>query len=289
MIYKIGDFSRLCRVTVRTLRYYDEIGLLKPVRVDQNTGYRYYSIEQLPKLNRIVMLKGLGLSLDDINGLLHNGMPVDHIRQLLQVKKSEIQDRMNQDSGKLRQVEVWLDKISKEGLMPTEMYIQRKYVLALRVISKREIGTYEETTAKLIDELRQQLNQPENQETVKVIGPVMGLFHDDEYKEKDADIEVALPISGKISVNEASIEVKTIPECEVISVVHKGAYYNMDKAYAQIFEYAEEHSLKLVTPLRELYIKYVGEVPEDELLTEIQFPFKESMPYLKENREQNRI
>lgn len=285
MVYKIGDFSRLCRVTVRTLRYYDEIGLLKPVRVDQITGYRYYSIEQLPKLNRIIMLKGIGLSLDDINGLLHNGIPVDYLRQLLQVKKSEIQERVNQDSGRLRQVEVWLDKIGKEGLMPTDIYIQRKYVPALRVISKREIGTYEETTAKLLDELRQQINRQENQETVKITGPVMGLFYDDEYKEKDADIEVALPISGEISVNEVYIEVKTLPKCEVISAIHKGSYYNMDKAYAQIFEYAEEHSLKLVMPLRELYLKYVGEVPEDELLTEIQFPFKQSMPYLKENRE----
>ncbi len=279
MIYKIGDFSRLCRVTVRTLRYYDEIGLLKPVKVDQFSGYRYYSIEQLPKLNRIIMLKGIGLSLDDISGLLHNGMPVEYLRQLLQVKKSEIQERVNQDSGRLRQVEVWLDKISKEGIMPTDIYIQRKSVPALRVISKREIGTYEETPDKLMKELRHHIQPLEIKGSVTITGPVMMLSHDEEYKEKDADIEVALPISGEVSVNEALIEVKTLPKCEVISAIHKGSYYNMDKAYAQIFEYAEEHNLKLVTPLRELYLNEVGEVPEDELLTEIQFPFKESGTY----------
>lgn len=273
MIYKIGDFSRLCRVTVRTIRYYDEIGLLKPVRIDRVTGYRYYSIEQLPQLNRIIMLKGIGLSLDDIHGLLNDDMPVDYIRQLLQVKKSEIEERVNQDTGRLRQVEVWLDKISREGLIPTAPYIQRKTVAGLRVISRREIGTYQQTTAKLLAELRQQLDRPENRETVRVNGPVMGLFYDDEYKEEDADIEVALPISGEMPVTGAGFEVKTLPEIEVISAIHKGLDDTIGKVYARIMEYAEEHGLKLVTPLREVYLTYLEDALEEESLTEIQFPF----------------
>ena len=274
MLYKIGDFSRLCRVTVRALRYYDEIDLLKPVQVDQTTGYRYYSIDQLSKLNRIVMLKEMGLSLDDINRIMHDNIPVDYIRRLLQVKMAEIQERLNQDSGRLRKVEAWLSKINKEGLMQTDSYIQMKYIPELRVVSKREIGTYEETTAKLLNDLRQQINQLNNPETVKVTGPIIGLFYDDEYKEKDADIEIALPVSGEISINDAYIEVKTLPKCKVISATHLGPYYDMGKAYSQIFEYAEEHRLKLITPIRELYLKYVEEVPEDELLTEIQCPVK---------------
>jgi effector-binding domain-containing protein len=279
MLYKIGDFSRLCRVTVRALRYYDEIDLLKPVQVDQTTGYRYYSIDQLSKLNRIIMLKEMGLSLDDINRIMHDNIPVDYIRRLLQVKMAEIQERLNQDSGRLRKVEAWLSKINKEGLMPTDMYAQMKYIPELRVISKREIGTYEETTAKLLNDLRQQINQLNNPETVKVTGPIIGLFYDDEYKEKDADIEIALPVSGEISINDAYIEVKTLPKCKVISATHLGPYYDMGKAYSQIFEYAEEHGLKLITPIRELYLKYVEEVPEDELLTEIQCPFEDIYTY----------
>jgi len=286
MLYKIGDFSRLCRVTVRTLRYYDELGLLKPVRVDQSTGYRYYSIEQLPKLNRIVMLKGIGLSLDDINVLLHNEMPLDYIRQLLQVKKSEIQERVNQDSGRLRQVEVWLDKIGKEGLMPTDSNIQRKSIPELRVISKRETGTYKETTYKLYMELRQQLDRPENQETAKVTGPVTGLFYDDEYKEEDADIEIALPVSGEISVSDVSFEVKTLQKIEAVSAIHRGLDDSIGKTYAQIMEYAEEHKLDLVTPIRELYFTYLEEIPDDDAMTEIQFPIKEPALYSEGNKEQ---
>ncbi len=278
MLYKIGDFSRISRVTVRALRYYDEIDLLKPIQVDHTTGYRYYSIDQLPKLNRIVMLKEIGLSLEDIHGLLHNGPPLDYIRQLLQVKKSEIQERLNQDSGRLRQVEVWLEQVNKEGIVPTDTHIQKKSVKEIRVISKRELGTYQETTAKLYDELIEQLNRPENRDTVKITGPLIALFYDDEYKEEDADIEIALPISGDISVYETRIVVKTLPKVDVISTIHKGPNYNSDKAYIQIMEYAKEHNLKLLIPIREIYFTYLENIPEEELLTEIQFPFIESLP-----------
>jgi effector-binding domain-containing protein len=274
MILRIGDFSRLCRVTVRALRYYDEIGLLKPVKVDHLTGYRYYSIEQLPKLNRIIMLKSIGLSLEDIDGLLHNNMPVDHIRQLLQVKQAEIQNSLQEDYQKLQQVKVWLDKIRNEGTMPS-VDIHRKEVSALKVISKREIGTYTETPGKLKEELLQQLNKPENKESVSITGPMMMLSHDEEYKEKDADIEIAFPITGEVSINEPSSIVKTLPKCWVISGIHQGSYHNIDKIYAQIFEYLERQNLTLVTPIRELYLSGLEEVPERELLIEIQCPFKQ--------------
>ena len=106
-MFKIGDFSRLCRITVRTLRYYDEIGLLKPVKIDTFTGYRYYSVDQLPRLIRIAMLKSLGLSLDEIRELLDNNLPTGHIRQLLQVKRSEIKQRLNEDEDRLQENEEW--------------------------------------------------------------------------------------------------------------------------------------------------------------------------------------
>lgn len=69
-MYKVGDFAKVSRVSVKALRYYDERGLFKPVHVDQVNGYRYYSIDQLPRLNRILALKDLGLSLDQIGVIL---------------------------------------------------------------------------------------------------------------------------------------------------------------------------------------------------------------------------
>ena len=71
-MFKIGEFAQICRVTVRTLRYYDEIGLLKPAHVDPWTGYRYYARDQAARLNRILTLKDLGLSLEQVGPMLDN-------------------------------------------------------------------------------------------------------------------------------------------------------------------------------------------------------------------------
>ena len=85
---KIGDFARLAEVSIVTLRHYDEIGLLKPVSVDKFTGYRYYSIEQLPRLNRILALKDLGFSLEQISTML-NGISLEEMRGMLKLRHAE--------------------------------------------------------------------------------------------------------------------------------------------------------------------------------------------------------
>ena len=80
---RIGDFARLGQVSIVTLRHYDEIGLLKPVKVDNFTGYRYYSVGQLPRLNRILALKDLGFSLEQIEKVLNGGLTLDQLRSCL--------------------------------------------------------------------------------------------------------------------------------------------------------------------------------------------------------------
>jgi effector-binding domain-containing protein len=207
--------------------------------------------------------------------LVHNNIPVNHIRQLLQVKKTEIQERLDQDKRKLRQVDEWLDKINKDGIIPIVSGIQIKVVPALKVISKREIGTYGGTLLKLDEELMSVLNRRENQAGIVITGPVIMLSYDDEYKEKDADIEIAIPISGDITTDDPSIMIKILPEVRVISAIHKGPYSGIGKVYSQIFTYADENDLKLVTPDREIYLNKRNEISEEELLTEIQFPFKD--------------
>lgn len=79
---KIGDFARLCQVSVVTLRYYDEMGLLKPVKVDEFTGYRFYSASQLPRLNRILALKDLGFPLEQIKLMLAGDLSLEQLRSM---------------------------------------------------------------------------------------------------------------------------------------------------------------------------------------------------------------
>src|SRR3712207_3730687 len=108
---KIGDFSKLSQVTVKTLHHYDQLGLLKPVHVDRFTGYRYYAVEQLPRLNRILALKDLGLSLQQIAQLLADDLPASEIRGMLKLKQAEVQQQVVAEQARLARIEARLRQI----------------------------------------------------------------------------------------------------------------------------------------------------------------------------------
>ena len=104
-MFKIGDFSKICRVPVSALRYHADIGLLEPAQVDKFTGYRYYSLDQLPRLNRILALKDLGLSLEQITHILRADLPAEQIRGMLRLKQAEIRQQVEEAQTQLARVE----------------------------------------------------------------------------------------------------------------------------------------------------------------------------------------
>src|SRR5688572_1055977 len=93
-MFTVGEFSRLAQVSKRLLRYYDEIGLLKPIHIDEMTGYRYYSADQMSQLNRILALKDLGLSLEQIQRILRDNVSTEEIQGMLLLKKAEIEQQL---------------------------------------------------------------------------------------------------------------------------------------------------------------------------------------------------
>src|SRR3954468_10194890 len=109
-MFKIGDFSKLSLVSVRTLRHYDELGLLKPDSVDKFTGYRYYSGQQLSRLNRILALKDLGLSLDQIAQIFKEGLTSDQIKGMLKLKRVELRQQIRDEQFRLERIETWLER-----------------------------------------------------------------------------------------------------------------------------------------------------------------------------------
>src|SRR5689334_3117200 len=98
-MFKIGDFSRLSRVTVKALRFYDEMGLLKPCQVDEFTGYRYYAADQLPRLHRILALKDLGFTLEQIRELLQKNVGPNELRTALDAKRCEVRRRVREEEA----------------------------------------------------------------------------------------------------------------------------------------------------------------------------------------------
>jgi len=115
---KIGEFSRLSQVTIKTLHHYDELGLIKPVHIDPATNYRFYEVEQLPRIHRIMALKEMGLSLEQIGLMLEKELPTDEIRGMLHFKQAEIHQEMREAQRQLSMVEFRLRMIEAEINFP---------------------------------------------------------------------------------------------------------------------------------------------------------------------------
>jgi DNA-binding transcriptional MerR regulator len=135
---RIGDFSKLSRVSVKALRYYDEMGLLKPVAVDRFTGYRLYEYSQLSVLNRILALKELGFSLGEIGRLLDDGLTVEQMRGMLKLRETEARARVREETERLERVEAHLRQIEQENSM-SKYDVVIKNVEAIKFASVRDV------------------------------------------------------------------------------------------------------------------------------------------------------
>jgi effector-binding domain-containing protein len=271
---KIGDFSKFSRVSIKTLRYYDEIGLLKPVIVDQLTGYRYYSADQLTRLNRIIGLKDLGLSLDEIGLLLAENPGAEKIIAILRLKQKESQERLREEEARLKRVEEWLRRVEKEGNMPSyDVMIKR--IESQTVASVRDkIPTYDD-----IGKLYGELFSFTGRHRAKLAGPAMAIYYDPEYREKDVDVEAAIPIAGSLP-GQKRVIVYELPVIESAAcVIHKGPYENFNQAYKALLAWVESNGYQISGPNREIYLKGPGRFlkgnPED-YVTEIQLPVKKA-------------
>jgi effector-binding domain-containing protein len=270
-MFKIGDFSRLSRISVKALRYYDEIGLLKPVKVDQFTSYRYYSADQLPRLNYIVALKNMGLSLEEVAKLINNDLTGCQMRDILIIRKGELQQRVTEDQGRLELVEKLLKQIEKEGAMP-DYQVTIKKVKPLLVASVRDVLPVYGDIGRLYGEIFKYLGR---KMIFKPAGPVMMIGHDGEYKESDVDVEAAVPI-GKEIPGSGRVKVYELPGLEQAAcIVHKGRYEDIGEAYKALMAWIESNGYQIAGPDRELYFTDPSKVKDPaENVTEIQFPVK---------------
>jgi len=266
---KIGDFSRLSRISVKALRYYDEIGLLKPVEVDRFTGYRYYSADQLPRLYKIVVLKNLGLSLDEIGLLLTANLTIEQIRDLLHTKQAEIQHKLEEEETRLVRVEEWLNSIEKEGIMPTYDNVVMKEINPQTIVCLRDTIPAYTDVVRLWEELCPYLEEHK----VAITGPPLAIYHDCEYMEKDVDVEVAVPIKGELPVTER-IKVRQLPgEKQAACVIYQGPYENIGNAYTAMLAWIETNGYQIAGPDREVYL--VGPDQNNDpsaWVTELQLP-----------------
>jgi DNA-binding transcriptional MerR regulator len=263
-MFKIGDFSKLCRVSVIALRYYDELGLLKPAQVDRFTGYRYYSLDQLPRLNRILALKDLGFSLEETARLLDDALAPAQMRALLQTKQAQIQQRVAEEQARLARVEARLRQIEQEETMPTyEVTLKRLDPLTVAAV-RQTIGSIDEIGG-LFDDVYAYLTTF----GVEPAGPALAIWHS---AECDLDAEAAVPIADAPPENGCVIVYELPAIKAAVSVTHHGSYSAISQAYYALQAWAATNEYRVAAPERTVYLRG-GKDPHDEsYITEILFP-----------------
>lgn len=273
-MFKIGDFSKLTQVPVSALRYYDELGLLKPARIDRFSGYRYYSFDQLPRLNRILALKDLGLSLEQIAQVLDENLTPEQLRGMFRLKQAELQQRVREEQERLARVEARLKQIEMEDKMP-DYDVILKPLPALHILSLREtIPTFDQV-GTVWNETWQALPAA----GVTPIAPPFCLYHDEEFTAANMDVEFAYPVAADSSpmIDLASgrkMTPRDLPAFEQAAcTVHKGDYSRLNEAYTAIGRWIETNGYRVVAPPREIYLHGSG---GPESLTEIQFPVEKA-------------
>ena len=268
-MFTIGQFSKICRVTTKTLRYYDEVDLLKPARVDPWTGYRYYAVEQIDEFCRIVLLKELGFSLEAIKNLLKQPLDTAELAAVLRDQAEHIQQRILEYQRVLARITGEIDSLQrgKNILQPNQgNEPQIKELPAVRVASVRESGPYSK-----VGELFSELLGFINAHKLTVNGPGIFIHHDPEYRPEDADLEVCLPVAGEAS-SSGRVSIKELPACRAVCLLHVGPYDKVGPAYAGILQYIAEKQLTIAGPSREVYLAGPMGVPPEKYVTEVQFP-----------------
>ncbi|HJQ14377.1 MAG TPA: MerR family transcriptional regulator [Anaerolineales bacterium] len=271
---RIGDFSKLSRVSIKALRLYDEMGLLKPIAVDRFTGYRYYEFDQLPRLYRVLALKDLGFSLEEIGRLLEGEVSVEQMRGMLKLRRAEIRQRVEEETARLERVELWLREIEQEDSMSKYDVVIKK-IEPMKVASVRGIVPTPPDQRSLWDELISYLQQKD----VHMMGPPMAIYHDPEFKERDWDIEVVMPLSEEIPPS-GRVQIYELPGAEKMAcVVHTGPFATIMEAYNALAKWVDQNGYQIVGPGRELNLRLPdtpGDQNDPNTVNEIQFPVEKA-------------
>jgi DNA-binding transcriptional MerR regulator len=275
-MFKIGDFSRLTQVSIKALRYYDEIGLLKPAHIDRFTHYRYYTADQLLRLNRILALKDMGLSLDQIGGLIQTDLSAARLRDILHEKQAELQRELTEQQARLARVEARLRQIEHEGQAPAYDVVI-KNVPAQRVAMVRAVVAHYAEGGRLFGELFGYFQACGVD--LSVTHPWMSLYHDEGYRESDVDVTAAAPVERieRPLPDHDRVRVIDLPAVEtLLSVIHRGPYQDAGPAYTAMLLAIQAHGYTISGPYRELYLH--GPDPQIDpaaYVTEIQFPVRQ--------------
>lgn len=265
---KIGDFSKLAQVSIKTLRYYDQLGLLRPYWSDRFSGYRYYRVDQLPRLNRILALKDLGFSLEQIQQVLEQDLSLAELRGMMRLRRAELERHIQEEQARMERVEARLYQLEEERRLPVYEVVL-KPAPTLRVLGIRDQLSRPGEVSRLLSELAGHLQRYNL--TPEASNPALAVYYDVEYNEQRIDVEAAVPVSKSLP-NTPRASVHELAGCEMMAcTIYEGAHELLNDAYQALFTWIERSGYRVAGPNREVYLQAIS-ANHPAPVTELQFP-----------------
>jgi DNA-binding transcriptional MerR regulator len=264
-MFRIGDFSRLTQVTVKALRHYDSLGLLKPAQIDPDTGYRYYTASQLPRLNRVVALKDLGFSLEQIGQLLDADLSLDQLRAMLVLRQEEVRTQIADEQSRLARIAARLDQIERgDAAAPYDVVLKR--VEAQRVASIRDILPGRSAIVGLFRELF----FFQRQHNLTTSSPIV-IWHESECHDVEVDAEATFGTESPIPSGGRVVE-RVLPAIETMAcVIHQGPRETIGMACEALLTWIEGNGYQLDGPERGVLLQR-GAADGRGSIMELQYP-----------------
>ena len=267
---KIGEFSKLSRVSIRMLRHYDDIGLLHPAKIDRFTGYRYYSPEQLPVIGRITALKDMGFQLADIVKILEIYDDREVLDTYFVKRQTELKEISERAGYQMRLLDSARKRLRKEQDMD--------YNVSVKTIPERYAATVHMTIPRYEDEgiVWKILNEETGPMNVVPADPclVAAEYLDDEFKEKDVELIAWKTVKGTYHDTE-HVKFKTLPAVKAASCMVKGGYDQMPDVYGAVISWVNANGYECAGPMFNIYHVSPHETDNpDEFVTEVCYPVK---------------
>ncbi|MBO2452062.1 MerR family transcriptional regulator [Actinomadura barringtoniae] len=268
-MFSIGEFARHGRVSVRMLRHYDSIGLLRPAHVDPASGYRSYEARQLSDLNRIVALKDLGFTLDQVRRV--DKIDLDELQGMLRLRRAELRARIEDDTARLAQVGARLQSIEEEGAMPSDDIVIKR-LPAVRVAELTAVAESFEprSITPVIGPLYEELCARLDRAGVAIAGE--GIAYYEDAPDGGVVVHAALPVN--VEAGGHDFEVVDLPEVErAATIVHKGPMDGVMPSVQRLARWIDDSGFRSAGYNRELYIEY-GTGDPSTWTTELQEPLR---------------
>lgn len=280
-MFKIGEFSKIAKVSIRMLRHYDQISLLKPAYVDPINGYRSYLIDQLPRLNRILFLKDLGFSLNEINELIDNKITIEEMKKMLKKRQQELESEIMIAQHSLNSIKDRLKTIENEGKIP--IYdVTVKRTEGYTVASIRDIVPHIKDMDYYCYKMYSSLYQELDKLNIPPIGPEITFYYNEEYTEIELDVEVSVVIQPSNSdlemTNASTLKIKNIaPEEKVASIIYEGPFEGLENGIIELLKWIGANNWEINGELREIHLSgpaHIDNKVQDNPIIELQIPIK---------------